>query len=350
MLTRTAREAYYSFLGNIITPTAEKEEAVKAAVLHRFGKSPRYEDFADPTPGQDEIVIQVKAVALENIDRAMAKGTHFSTRQFLPQLPAIPGSDGIGLTEDGRLIGFGGMRPPYGSMAERAAIPAAYQVPIPDGVDAVTAAAVPSSTLTALFPLKWGAKLQPGETVLVNGATGFAGRLAVQVAKLLGAGRVIGTGRDATALHALHALGADSVIDLKQSPDKLATAFKDAAGEAGYNVILDFLWGRPTEALLKTLVPDKLAFARGRTRLVQIGEAAGPTITLSADALRTSGLEIIGAGAGITPEGIGEGTSQVWDWIKAGKVRAELEVVPLKDVERAWSRADLHGKRIVLVP
>ena len=105
---------------------------MKAAVLHKFGKAPRYEDFADPTPEQDEIVIQVKAVALENIDRAMAKGTHFSTRQFLPQLPAIPGSDGIGQTEDGRLIGFGGMRPPYGSMAECAAIPSAYQVPVPD--------------------------------------------------------------------------------------------------------------------------------------------------------------------------------------------------------------------------
>ena len=323
---------------------------MKAAVLHKFGKAPRFEDFADPTPGQDEIVIHVKAVPLENIDRAMVKGTHFSTRQFLPQLPAIPGSDGIGQTEDGRLIGFGGMRPPYGSMAERAAIPAAYQVPIPDGVDAVTAASVPSSTLTALFPLKWGVKLQPGETVLVNGATGFAGRLAVQVAKLLGAGRVVGTGRDVTALRSLHALGADGVIDLKQSPDRLATAFKDAAGETGYNIILDFLWGRPTETLLKTLVPEKLAFARGRTRLVQIGEAAGPTITLSADALRTSGLEITGGGGGLTPEAIGEGTSQVWEWIKAGKLQAEIEVVPLKDVERAWGRADLHGKRIVLVP
>jgi len=323
---------------------------MKAAVLHRFGKAPRYEDFADPTPGQDEIVIQVKAVALENIDRAMAKGTHFSTRQFLPRLPAILGSDGIGQTEDGRLIGFGGMRPPYGSMAERAAIPSAYQVPVPDGVDAVTAAAVPSSTLTALFPLKWGAKLQPGETALVNGATGFAGRLAIQVAKLLGAGRVVGTGRDAAALQSLQALGADTVIDLKQSPDRLAQAFKDAAGEMGYNVILDFLWGRPTETLIKTLVPDKLAFTHGRTRLVQIGEMAGPLITLSADALRTSGLEITGAGGGLTPDAIGEGTTQVWDWIKAGKLQAEIEAIPLKYMERAWSRTDLHGKRLVLVP
>jgi NADPH2:quinone reductase len=329
---------------------AEGQDIMKAAVLHRFGQPPRYEDFAEPTPEQGEIVIQVKAVALENIDRAMAEGTHFSTRQFLPLLPGILGSDGIGLTAEGKLIGFGGVRPPYGAMAERAIIPSAYQSPVPDGVDAVTAAAMPGSALAALFPLKGGAQLQPGETVLVHGATGFAGRLAVQVAKLLGAGRIVGTGRDAAALQSLHALGADDVIDLKQPVEKLTRAFKGAAGETGYNVILDFLWGRPTETLIKTLVPDKLAFARGRTRLIQIGETAGATISLSADALRTSGLEITGAGAGLTPEAMAEGTSQVWDWIKAGKLRAEIQAVPLKDVARAWKRTDLHGKRIVLVP
>jgi NADPH:quinone reductase-like Zn-dependent oxidoreductase len=323
---------------------------MKAAVLHRFGKAPRYEDFADPIPGQDEIVIRVKAVALENIDRAMAKGTHFASRQFLPRLPAILGSDGIGQTEDGRLIGFGGMRPPYGAMAERVAIPNAYQVPVPDGVDAATAATMPSSTLAALFPLKWGAKLQPGETVLVNGATGFAGKLAVQVAKLLGAGRVVGSGRNAAALQSLRALGVDGVIDLTQSDDKLARAFKNEAGESGYSIILDFLWGRPTEALINTLVPDKLSFARGRVRLVQIGEIAGSSIALSADALRTSGLEITGAGAGLTPEAVAEGTGQVWEWIKEGNLRADIEQAPLRDIEHAWKRTDLHGKRIVIVP
>jgi NADPH2:quinone reductase len=186
--------------------------------------------------------------------------------------------------------------------------------------------------------------------VLVNGATGFAGRLAVQVAKLLGAGRVVGTGRDAAALQSLHSLGADEVIDLKQSPDQLAKAFRNAAGKDAYHVILDFLWGHATEALIKTLVPDKLAFARGRIRLIQIGEMAGPAISLSADALRTSGLEISGAGAGLTPEAIGDGAAQVWDWIKAGALRAETEAVDLKDVERAWKRANLHGKRLVIVP
>ncbi len=320
---------------------------MKAAVLHHFGDVPRYEDFPDPTPGENETLVAVKAVPLENVDKFIAAGKHYAARQFLPSLPAIVGFDGIGMREDGTLIGFGGIKPPYGALAEKVAIQ--YAIPIPDGVDAVTAASIPSSALTALFALKWAAKMQAGETVLINGATGFAGKLAVQIARMLGAGRIVGSGRDTAALQAIRDLGADAVIDLKQSDDQIRDAFKSAAGENGYQVILDFLWGHPTELLLKALVPDKLAFARGSIRLVQAGEMAGPNISLPADTLRTSGLRIMGGGDGLTPEAIGEGSQQVWDWIKAGKLHAEVEAVPLKDIESAWTR-DLHGKRLVVTP
>jgi NADPH:quinone reductase-like Zn-dependent oxidoreductase len=323
---------------------------MKAAVLHTFGEAPRYEEFPDPVPEQNEILVQVKAVALENIDRAMANGTHYASRQFLPTLPAIVGSDGIAMREDGQLIGFGGLHPPYGSMAEKAAFPNMYQVPIPDGVDAAVAATVPASALTALFPLKWGAKLQPDETVLINGATGFTGKLAVQVVRLLGAKRVIGSGRNSIALQSLRDLGADAVIDLKQPDANMIEAFKQETGASGDLVILDFLWGHPTELLLESLVPRELSFARRHIRLVQIGEMAGPKISLAAEALRTSGLEILGAGSGLTPEAIGEGTQQVWEWIKAGKLQADVERVPLKNVESAWKRTDVQGKRIVIIP
>lgn len=321
---------------------------MKAAVLHNFGETPRYEDFPDPVAGEGELLVQVKAVPLENVDKAMAQGTHFASRQFLSSLPAIVGFDGLGMLEDGRLIGFGGIKAPYGAMAEKTVIKAGYFVPIPEGVDAVTAAAVPGSALTSLFPLKWGAKLQPGETVLINGATGVSGKLAVQIAKLLGAGRVIGTGRNDQALRMLAELGADAVIDLKQTDEELAEAFKKEAG-TGYDIILDFLWGRPTEILIKTLVPDELRLGK-RIRLVQIGEMAGKAISLSADALRTSGLEIYGGAAGITPEAMGESTGQVWEWIKADKLRMDIERIPLSEIESAWQRNDFQGKRLIVVP
>src|SRR5262249_48849207 len=101
---------------------------MKAAVLHRFGRAPRYEEFPDPVPEQDEILVRVRAVALENIDKAMARGAHFATHRLLPRLPAIVGSDGIGTLEDGRLVGFAGMRPPYGAMAEMAVTPNTHHV------------------------------------------------------------------------------------------------------------------------------------------------------------------------------------------------------------------------------
>lgn len=323
---------------------------MKAAVLHTFGQPPRYEDFPDPASQGDEVLVQIKAVALENIDRALVQGTHFATRQFLPQLPAIVGSDGIGLVDGNQLVGFGGLHPPYGSMAEKAVIPRTHTIPIPAGVDAVTAAAVPGSTLTSLLPLRWGAQLQPGGTVLINGATGFSGRLAVQVAKLLGAKRVVGTGRNAQSLQSLEELGADAVIDLKQSDEEVIKAFQREAGASGYDVILDFLWGRPTELLLSSLVPKEISFARHRTRLVQIGEVAGSRVSLAADTLRTSGLEVMGAGGNLTPEAVAEGAGQAWEWIKTGKISAAIEQVPLKEVEHAWTRTDLSGKRIVIIP
>ncbi len=323
---------------------------MKAAVLHQFGATPRCEDFPDPVAGNEELLVHVKAVALENVDRATAAGTHFASKQFFPALPAIVGFDGIGMLDDGRLIGFGGMKPPYGAMAELAVIPAAYFVPVPEGITVETAATVPSSALTALFPLKYGAQLEPGQTVLINGATGFAGRLAVQIARLIGAGRVVGSGRDAASLDAIKALGADTVIDLKQPDAQIIDAFQQAAGESGYHVILDFLWGRPTELLLEALTPTTLSFARHKIRLIQVGEMAGARISLAAEALRTSGLEIVGGGAGLTPEAMAEGSAQVWDWLRAGVLTYEIEVVPLKDIAQAWARTDVQGKRLVVTP
>ena len=143
-------------------------------------------------------------------------------------------------------------------------------------------------------------------------------------------------------------LGADAVIDLKQSDEQLAEAFKKEAGE-GYDVILDFLWGHPTELLITTLVPSEIRMSKP-VRLVQIGEKAGTTISLSADAIRTSGLQMFGAAAGITAEVAGEATSQVWDWLRANKLHMDIEQVQLKDIENVWKRTDFEGKRIVVIP
>ena len=162
---------------------------MKAAVLHEIGGIPRYEDFPDPVAGDDEVVIDVKAVAVENVDKRIAAGTHYASQQYNAQLPAIPAFDGIGALPDGTLVGFGNPRRPYGALAEKTVVPKGAYLPIAEGIDPAIATVLGTATAAGFVP---------GETVLVQGATGVAGRLAVKVARLLGARRIIATAATTT--------------------------------------------------------------------------------------------------------------------------------------------------------
>jgi NADPH2:quinone reductase len=318
---------------------------MKAAVLHEYGGVPRYEEFPDPVAGDDELLIEVRAAAVENVDRMVAAGTHFASAQLMPKLPAIPCFDGVGALADGTLVGFGLPRPPYGALAEVTVVPRANVTPVPEGIEPAVAVVL-GSAITG-FCIQTAGGFSPGETVLIQGATGVAGRLAVQVARLLEAGRIVATGRDDAALEEVAALGADAVINTAVPDDDLVAAYAREA-EGGYDVVLDFLWGRPTELLIRALVPDRLAHAKP-TRLVQVGESAGPAIRLTADGLRTSGLEIYGAAKGLDAEVMADAYARVVEWARAGELRFALERVPLSEIESAWSRTDLRGKRLVVV-
>src|SRR5580692_1017544 len=126
---------------------------MKAAIIKSFGEVPQYQEFPDPIAAAGESLIHVKASVLENFDKGAARGTHYSSHKLFPQFPAIVGKDGIGMTEDGKLVGFGALRPPYGAFAEKAVSP--HTSPIPDGIDPALAAALPRSILTSLLPLKY---------------------------------------------------------------------------------------------------------------------------------------------------------------------------------------------------
>jgi NADPH:quinone reductase-like Zn-dependent oxidoreductase len=181
---------------------------------------------------------------------------------------------------------IGGPRDPFGTMAELTVVSRAYCFPVPDGVEDDTAAALPNPGVSAWLTLAHRAKLAPGETVLILCATRVTGRLAVQIAKLLGAKRVIGAGRDERPLDKLRELGADAIIRLDQPDESLREAFaREAVGE-GFDIVLDYLWGRPTEALLVALTKREFAVVSTETRLVQVGESAGSTISLPAAVLR----------------------------------------------------------------
>ena len=234
-------------------------------------------------------------------------------------------------------------------MAERCVVHEARCWPIPDGIDDVTVAAIVNPGMSAWLSLQWRAKLIAKESVLILGATGTTGKLAVQIAKMLGAGRIIAVGRDEQTLRTLPSLGADVTIKLDAHfPEAIE---KEAA--TGFNVILDYLWGAPTEALLAALArPNFSSATSGRMLLLQVGESAGATISLPAAALRSSALEIMGAGSGAMPslEYIRETYDQLLNCAAAGTLRIETETVPLREVASVWNRPEQSRRRIVFVP
>ena len=321
---------------------------MKAAVLHALGAIPRFEDFPDPQPGQDEVLVHVTAASLKNIDKALASGSHYGSDG---QLPTVCGVDGVGVLENGTRVFCGGARRPYGMMATLSVVPRTWCVPVPEGVDDCVAAALPNPALSSWLPLTWRAQLKRGETVLVLGATGVAGKLAVQIAKHLGAGRVVAAGRNERILQTLASLGADATIALSQSDEDLALAFSREALRGHFDIVLDYVWGHPTEVLLAALTGHDLRAESRAVRLIEIGEMAGPTICLSAAALRSSGIEISGTGGGSVPHSvIFDAFPKVWALAASGQLHIDIERVPLADVESAWRRNDLPGRRLVIIP
>ncbi len=328
---------------------AKKEKlSMKAAVLHALGQPPRFEDFPDPEPGQGEVIVHVKAASLKNADKMMASGSHYDSYR---DLPVVCGVDGVGLLDDGTRVYYGGARPLYGMMAERTVMFRSRCLAIPDAIDDVTAAALPNPALSSWLPLIWRAHLQPGETVLILGATGVAGQLAVQIAKHLGAGRVVVAGRNEEVLKTLPELGADATLSLDKPDDELSAAFSGEARQKRFDIILDYLWGHPTEVLLEALTGHDVMAESSPICLIEIGEMAGPTISLAAAALRSSGLEIYGSGGGSVPyQAIFDAFPQLWALAASGKLRIEIEPVPLVNIERAGQREDVHGRRLVIIP
>jgi len=321
---------------------------MKAAVLHALGSLPRYEDFRDPEPRPNEVLVHVRATSLKNIDKAMASGSHYDSYR---QLPAACGVDGVGVLDDGTRVFCGGARPPYGMMAEQTVVSRVRCLPVPDAVDDDTAAALPNPALSSWLPLVWRARLKQGETVLILGATGVAGKLAIQIAKHLGAGRVVAAGRNKDVMETLPDLGADATIDLGKPDQELIADFERETRRKHFDIVLDYVWGHPTELLLNALTGHDVTTENNSVRLIEIGEMAGPAISLSAAALRSSGIEIYGSGGGSVPHtAIFEVFPQLWALAASGKLRIETEAVPLAEIQNAWRRADAPGRRLVIKP
>lgn len=308
---------------------------MKAAIVQR-GSPPHYGEFEEPVARDGEVVVTAHASALSNLTRGQAQGTHYSNDAR--DVAFVPGFDGAGALADGTRVYFVSPRKPFGAMAERVAVRRALCIPLPDGVDNVTAAAIGNPGVSSWAALTERAKLVAGEAVLVNGATGTSGKLAVRIAKHLGAAKVIATGRNPVVLQELPALGADSVISLEDTPEHLVARFRDEIHAHRVSVVLDYLWGPPAEQIIAAIAGDGGDASRP-IRYVEIGGMAGRDITLPSAALRSSGLEIMGSGLGSVPFSrmIACMGALMQAVVPAGLMIA-TETAPLSDVATAWNR------------
>ncbi|WP_128644662.1 zinc-binding dehydrogenase [Rhodococcus sp. BS-15] len=311
---------------------------MKAAVLTEFGV-PRYADHGNPAPAHGLEVIDVAAATLNAVDIAIASGKHYLSPT---SLPTVSGIEGAGTTSDGRRVYFSLPVSPYGSMAQQALVSTSSLIELRDGLDFSTAATLGNAGLAALMPLTHGGRMEAGENVVILGGTGVVGRLAVQAARLLGAGSITVVGRDEAALEATRELGATATVAVRdKGVDELGSAIRQAS--SGADVVLDYTWGTAASAALRA--------GNRLVRLVQIGDRAGSEITLPAQLLRSLGATIVG----FMPLHYGpDATSQAYrtltDWVAAGKITVEFESVPLAEVADAWERAPHTRHKLVLLP
>jgi NADPH:quinone reductase-like Zn-dependent oxidoreductase len=313
---------------------------MKAAIVTAMGKTPVYGDFDNPIAKEGEEIISVQAAALSNLTKSRASGAHYSADGIFP---AVAGTDGVGRTPDGRRVYFAMPEAPFGSLAEFCPINARRCVDIPDGLDDITAAAIANPGMSAWAALVERAHLVAGETVLINGATGTAGGVAVQLAKYLGAAKIIATGRNVKELEEAKLLGADLVIPFALDAEHPAGArvYEEALKEAfsgGIDIVVDYLWGLSAKtaivALAKTVEEKPVRF-------VHVGAASGElNLELPGAALRSAAITLIGSGIGsVSRKGLVQSIAHVFEAVGPARLKIATQVVPLSDVEDVWEKA-----------
>ena len=319
---------------------------IHAAVVRSFDNPPRYEPFDLPAPSdEDQAVVEVLASGLHPRVRSGAAGSHYTSTGSLPM---VPGIDGVGRREDGRMVYFVADDDLLGPMATHTVIDTRRSVVLPDGADVLKIAAAMNPAMSAWVALRRRVPIEAGQSVLILGATGSAGQMAVQVAKRLGAGRVVGAGRDKTRLDTLPDFGADATVALTDDADTTAGALAAAASDV--DLVIDYLWGKPASEAMMALLRARSDRSKA-LNWIQIGSMAGPTIELPSVALRSANFRLQGNGQGAvsTRAYLAELPSLI-DEIDNGGLVVKAQAVPLDEVETAWTAPEVPGVRTVLVP
>jgi NADPH:quinone reductase-like Zn-dependent oxidoreductase len=320
-------------------------KSMKAAIVLHPNQPPVYADFETPVAAPGENSVTVTAAALSQVVRSRASGAHYS---FSGKYPFVVGVDGVGRLDDGCRVYFALPEAPYGSMAEKAVIKASHCLALPENLDDITAAAIANPGMSSWAAFKERAKLIAGETVLVNGATGTAGRLAVQIAKYLGAGKVIATGRNVEVLNSLLALGADVTIPLATDVEVLENALKKQFVNR-VDIVIDYLWGQSAERLL--LAAAQAVEDAVPIRFIQVGAIGGGTLNLPSALLRSTAIELKGSGIGsIPPDRLMKAVDELLQATVSGGFTIATRAIPLSAVEEVWKVKEGSPRVVFTVP
>ncbi|WP_159887725.1 quinone oxidoreductase family protein [Paenibacillus puerhi] len=317
---------------------------MKAAIVKEKGTNPVLGQFDSPVATDGLVVVNVSVAALSRVSKFRSMGLHYSSDVYFP---VVAGMDGVGALEDGSRVYFAMSAAPYGSLAEQTMVNEKLTVRLPDGIDDVTAAAIANPAMSSWAALVFRAGFKSGQTVLINGATGASGSLAVQIAKGLGAKKIIVTGRNESKLHALEA---DEVIAFDMTADNGQNLFETALMPViaeGVDVILDYLWGDSALAIMSALAKTNTDRA---TRFVSIGTSSGQeSIPLPSSILRSSAIELVGSGGkSVSKADMLTAAKGVFEMAAEGKITIATEEFALEDIEKAWD-APLMPRPVVKV-
>ncbi|WP_213959719.1 zinc-binding alcohol dehydrogenase family protein [Variovorax sp. dw_954] len=311
---------------------------MKAAIVTAAGQAPVYGEIDAPGAREGLALVAVSTAALSTFSKSRSTGAHYSAQGLFP---AVAGAEGVGITADGGRVYFVLPEAPTGALAQSCLVSPDRCVAVPDGLDDVTAAAIANPGMAAWAALVERAALRSGETVLVNGATGSAGRMAVRLARHLGAGRIVATGRNALELETLKSLGADAVIPFRLENDDPAGARSYEAAlasefAAGVDIVIDYLWGLSAKTVIVAIA--KNAEDGHAVRFVHVGGASGAeSIDLPGAALRSSAIQLMGSGLKSVPfPRLLDAVTNVFQVAAATGMRIPTRVMPLSEIEQAW--------------
>lgn len=316
---------------------------MKAAVVTNFDEAPHYADFTLPeATGPHEVLVTVVAAGLHPRVRSQAQGSHYTSTE---ELPLVPGIDGVGRLADGSLRYFILPDTTFGSMAEHTVIDLRRSVELPVGADPVQVAAAMNPAMSSWIALRRRIDFQPGQKVLIMGATGNSGRLAIQVAKQLGASHITAAGRN---IQRLQGLGADIIVELG-GEERVASQSLAQAG-SDVDVVLDYLWGQPTHDALTAIIPNRLDDSQP-LNWIQVGSVAGPESSIPSAALRAARLQIVGSGQGsVSTQDIVTELRELITAVTSDIFAVDARSVPLISVEEAWTNTATSTDRLVIVP